>query len=109
MADVILETTVPDAAVTRVLNAFTTITDCHMEISARGHGDPDNEFDGRWDFSIEPQAEGENSKAFGERVLRSLGLAVVKMVDKAEDTVRYRDAVAAVAPPESDVPDDVLT
>ena len=108
MPDVILEVTVPDAAVTKVLDAFTTIADCHMEISARGHGDPVNEFDGRWDFSIDPQAEGENSKAFGERVLRSLGLAVVKMVDKAEDTIRYRDQIAAVVPPESDVPDNIL-
>ena len=108
MADVILEVTIPDAATTKVLNAFTAIADTHLEIHARGSGDPETEFRGKWDFRIDPQAGGETAKDFGERVLRSLGLAVVKMVDLAEDTIRHADAVAAVDPPASDVSDDVL-
>jgi len=110
---VILEVPVPDAAVTQVMGAFTTIVDTHMTLSARGSrdpeaADPEFEFSGKWDFRIDPQEAGENDKQFGERVLRSLGLAVVKMVDLSEDTIRHADAVAAVDPPASDVSDDVL-
>ena len=50
----------------------------------------------------------ETNKEFGERVLRELGKAVVNMVDKAEDMNRYKTEVAAIEPPVSDVPSDVL-
>ena len=109
MPDITLNTLVKEAVQDKVIGAFTTLAGTRMELNARGRGDPENEFDGRWDFTIPEQQEGENLVAFSERFLRSLGIAAVKMVDIAEDTVRYRDAVAAVAPPESDVPDDVLT
>lgn len=109
MADVILTVTIPDAYVTKTLAAFNTIVGCHMTIEARGHGDPEIEFDGRWDFTILPKQTGENNKQFGERVIRELGKAVLKMVDKAEDETRYRTQVAAVVPPASDVPDNILT
>ena len=110
MADVILNITVPDVWVTRVLNAFNIITDTYISIEAKGHApDPDDEFDGRWDFRIEDKQLTETNKQFGERVLRELGKAVVHMVDKAEDDVRYRTEVAAITPPASDVPDDILS
>ena len=109
MADVTLEIIVPDAWVTRVLNAFNTIADTHMTIEARGSGSPETEFDGRWDFRIAVKGPAENNKQFGERVLRELGKAVVNMVDVAEDNVRYRTEVGAITPPVSDVPEDVLT
>ena len=104
MADVILTITIPDAMVTRTLDAFNTITDTHMTIEARR-----DDFDGRWDFHILPKDTGETNKQFGQRVLRELGKAVINMVDKAEDETRYRTEVAAVVPPVSDVPEDVLT
>jgi len=107
MADVILNITVPDAWIVKVLDAFNTITDTHMSIEAGGN--PENEFDGRWDFRIQTKQPAETNKQFGERVLRELGKAVVHMVDKAEDDVRYRNEVAAIEPPSSDVPEDILT
>lgn len=110
MADVILNITIPDAYITRALNAFATIVDTHMTIEARGFAsEPQDEFNGRWDFIIAPKGVGETNKEFGERVLRELGKAVINMVDKAEDETRYRNEVATVAPPESDVPNDILT
>lgn len=111
MSDVILEITVPDAWVTKTLDAFNTIAGTHMTLEARGHTpDPADEFDGRWDFPepIAPKQPGENNKQFGERILRELGKAVVNMVDKTEDETRYRIEVAAIEPPVSDVPDDIL-
>ncbi len=81
-----------------------------MTIEARGSSpDPANDFNARWDFRIAPQQPGETAKQFGQRVLRELGKAVIKMVNKAEDETRYRTQVAAVVPPASDVPDNVLT
>ena len=110
MADVILNITVPDAWVRRVLNAFNTITDTHISLEARGHAsNPEDEFDGRWDFRIENKQPTETNKQFGERVLRELGKAVIHMVDKAEDYTRYKSEVAAIEPPASDVPDDILS
>ncbi len=110
MADVVLNVTVPDAWIVRILNAFNTITDTHMSIEARGHApNSEDEFDGRWDFRIEDKQLTETNKQFGERVLRELGKAVIHMVDKAEDDVRYRNEVTAIIPPSSDVPDDILS
>ena len=110
MADVILNIIVPDMWIIRVLNAFNTITDTHMVIEARSHTpDPADEFDGHWDFRIQDKQPIETNKQFGERVLRELGKAVVHMVDKAEDDVRYRAEVAAITPSISDVPDDILS
>ena len=110
MADVILNITVPDAWVTRVLDAFNIVADTHMIIEARGHApNSEDEFDGRWDFRIEEKQPAENNKQFGERVLRELGKAVVHMVDKTEDYIRYRNEVAAITSPVSDVPEDILT
>ena len=108
MPDITLEILVREAVQDKVVAAFTTLTGCHMELSARGHGDPENEFDGRWDFTIPEQAVGENLVVFSERFVRSLGVAAINLVDKAEDTVRYRDEIAIVAPPVSDVADDIL-
>jgi hypothetical protein len=109
MADVPLTITVPDARVTRVLNAFNKIADTHMMIEARGSSpNPTNDFDARWDFRIAAKTTEETNIQFGQRVLRELGKAVVNMVDKAEDDKRYRTEVASVVPPVSDVPDDIL-
>ena len=105
MADVILEITVPEAWVSKVLNAFNKITGTQMQIEAMGH--PDG-FDGRWSFTIAEKQPDENNKQFGERVLRELGIAVVNMVDIAEDSERYNTAVFAITPPASDVPTDIL-
>jgi len=110
MADVILNIKVPDAWAIKVLNAFNTITDIHISLEARGHASsPEDDFDGRWDFRIENKQPTETNKQFGERVLRELGKAVVHMVDKAKDDIRYRNEVAAITPPSSDVPDDILS
>jgi len=79
-------------------------------IEAKGHApSPEDEFDGHWDFSIEEKQLTENNKQFGERVLRELGKAVVHMVDKAEDYTKYRNEVATIIPPASDVPENILT
>ena len=93
----------------KVLGAFNTVVDTHMTIESQGHAsDPADEFNGRWDFRIDEKNGTENNKQFGERVLRELGKAVVNMVDKAEDDVRYRTEIATISLPVSDVPNDVL-
>lgn len=110
MADVILNITIPDAMTARTLAAFNKIAGTHMTIEARGSSpNPAQDFDTRWDFRIAPKDVAETNKQFGQRVLKELGKAVIKMVDKAEDDIRYRTQVAAVVPPASDVPEDVLT
>ena len=108
MPDVTLTVTVPDAWITKTLGAFNTIADTHMTIEARGHApDPQDEFNGRFDFRIIRDL-GDNDKQWAERVLRELGKAVVKMVDLAEDNVRYREEISSVLPPTENVDDGVL-
>lgn len=107
MPDVTLNIIVPNAWTIKVLDAFNIITDTHITIEARGN--PGNEFDGHWDFRIKEKLPTENNKQFGERVLRELGKAIVNMVDKAEDSVRYRNEVATIIPPSSDVPENILS
>ena len=110
MADVTLNIIVPDAWVIKVLDAFNKIADTHISIEARGHApNPEDDFNGRWDFRIINKQPTETNKQFGERVLRELGKAVVHMVDKAEDYTRYRNEVAAITPPASDVSDNILS
>lgn len=107
MPDVILENKIREVNQPKVLNAFNTITDTYITIKVSGSSE--NEFDGQWDFGIQEKQPTETNKQFGERVLRELGKAIVHMVDKAEDRVRYRAEVAAIEPPASDVPDDILS
>jgi len=109
MADVVLEITVPDWWTTRVLSAFNEVTDEKIIIYIRDPlSDPEHDLDKRWLFTISNKLPTENNKQFGERVLRELGKAVVNMVDKAEDKVRYQAEVDAIEPPVSDVPSDIL-
>lgn len=106
---IILNITVPDEWATKVLEAFEIITGTQMSIESRRFvSNLQDEFDGRWDFVIQSKQPDETNKQFGERVLRELGKAIVCMVDKAEDDVRYRNEVNAIALPSSDVPEDIL-
>lgn len=111
MADVILQIRIPDAYVTKALDAFNKITNTHIGIEARGSSpNPVEDFDGKWDFPkpIAPKNIDETNKQFGERVLRELGKAVINMVILAEKNKNYRETVAAIPLPTSNIPDDIL-
>lgn len=105
MADVVLNITVPEVWTTKVLDAFNAIAGAELILETRNHISYPN---GRWDFRFSGKQPNETDKQFGERVLRELGKAVVNMVDHAEDEVRYKNEVAAIVPPSSDVPTDIL-
>ena len=100
-----LTITIPDAYQARVINAFTEIGGANIEIRADKHH---SNYMADWRFTLADKDAGESIKQYGERVLRELGKAVVNLVDKAEDEQRYRDEVAGIVPPVSDVPDNVL-
>ena len=110
MPDVTLSITIPDAHTTRVLDAFTKVAGAHIEIMAHGDGDSpeDHERFGHWSFTIDPKGVAETQIEFGERVLRTLGIAVLRLVDYAEDQDRYRAAVATIPSADQDVPDNIL-
>lgn len=110
MADVILNVTVPDAWVTKVLDAFNNITDEQIIIYIYNPlSTPERDLNKKWKFTIQSKQSSENNKEFGERVLRELGKAVVNMVDIFEDKLRYEAEVDALSLPISDVPTDILT
>ena len=108
MADVNLQLIIPDAHTIKVLDAFNVIVDNHIKIDVQSSDIRHNDFTGSWDFRIDPKSIEETNKEFGERVLRELGKAMVHLVDKAEDRIRYRNEIDAIDPPASDAPEDVI-
>ena len=100
--------TVPDAAVTPVLEAMEMLAGTHMTLEARGHGNPEEEFDGRWDFTIAEKAAGETQKQFAERFTKELLRASVRLVRQAEEDARYRAEIAEIEPPDVNIPDGVI-
>ena len=107
MPDITLENIVCEAQQPRVIDSFTKITGARIDMMAH-KSTPSAEFNANWSFEIAPQGESENAKQFGERVLRTLGIAVLRLVDYAEDQDRYRAAVATIPSADQDVPDNIL-
>lgn len=103
MADVDLTVTVPEVWQTKVVDSFTTIAGANILIHINKPG-----LNARWKFTIAPKGASETLVQFGSRFLRELGIAYVNAVDKAEDEDRYKAAIAAIPPPISDVPDNIL-
>ena len=108
MPDIDLTITVPEVNQLAVLAAFNRIVGAHLSLEGEKQVNGIS-WHSRWDFNITPKEEDETAQQFSERILCQLGLAVLHMVDMADDEDRYRAAVAAIDPPASDVPDDILT
>lgn len=107
MPDITLEQVVREAQQPKVMSSFTKITGARIDMMAH-KSTPTAEFNANWSFEIDEQGAGENDKQFGERVLRELGIAIIKLVDYAEDQDRYRTEVSALTPAGQDVPDNII-
>lgn len=105
MADIIVSITIPEGYAGKVLNAFNKVAGTHLGIES---DNMENNFHCRWDFQINPKAPSETNIQFGQRVFREFGKAIINMVDKAEDDIRYRNEIAAITAPHSDVPNNIL-
>lgn len=103
MADIVLNITIPEEHQQRVIDAFTLASGKGLQLSVCH-----DVVDGRWNFVIDPKQPDETMKEFGERFLKGLGIAVIRLVDLCEDTQRYRTEIADIDQPSQDVPDDVL-
>ena len=103
MADVALNLNIPDAYVTRAVDAFKGLAGKRIEMMAHGE-----DFNGNWSFQIAPKTGAEDMKQFGTRFFRELGLAAIRMWDYAEDQDRYRDEVRTITPASQDVPDGAI-
>ena len=96
---VILETTIPDAFVSRVVADFTGVLGKSIQVTV------DTRSDGA--FTIEP-VEGEGQKAFGERVLKTLGFQFLKAIEYDASCTAQNEAIEAVPSAHEDVPPDIL-
>ena len=110
MPDVTLENVVREVHQQGLADAFNGLAGKRIEMMAHGDGgNPENpNFNGNWSFTIAPKGESENLKQFGERFLRELGIAALRLWDYAEDQDRYRGEVALITPASQDVPDDAI-
>ena len=107
MADVTVQLTIPEAAVPKVMSAFTKLSGARLSLDADKMVH-DTNFNGRWDFTVAEQG-AETTKQFAVRFILELIKASVKLVDYAEDRDRYSAEVAAITPPAQDVPDNIIT
>jgi len=104
--DVELTITIPDAYVARAIDAFSGVAGARIDMNAHN---PETNFNANWTFAIEPKDGAETLKDFGQRFMKELGLAVIRLWDYAEDQDRYRTAVNLIPSAAQDVPDDLLT
>lgn len=103
MADVTLQITIPDANITRVLAALTTLAGKRLMVEADS---PD--WRGRISYSYAIKGVIETNRDFATRAIKEGIKALVRMVDLAEDEERYRVAVAIIPSPVQDVPDNIV-
>lgn len=103
MADIVLSITIPEEHQQRIVDAFTRASGKELELSANH-----NMFDGRWCFNIDKKQQEETMKQFGERFLRELGKAVIRLVSLYDDSLRYKSEIGEIERPAQDVPDDIL-
>jgi hypothetical protein len=109
MADVVVENTIPDAYVARIVAALPKVVGSHVTVSLRGfqNASDGSDLDGSCDFNL-PTIVGETSMQMGKRIMRHLMLAVCRAVEVGEDKIRADSDHAAVTPPTSDLPDDAV-
>jgi len=108
MADVTVQLTIPEAAVPKVVDAFTKAAGARIDMSAHKSTET-KEFNANWNYSYAEQGDTETAKQFAVRVITEQIKALVRMVDYAEDQDRYRTAVSAIPKAEQDVPDNIIT
>jgi hypothetical protein len=104
MADVILNITVKDAYVARLVTAVQQYANKNIEI--RVLDNPIKISEMPWVY--DSQQSGETLKQFGERMIRKFLIAFVKHYEYNTDVQRYKDDVAAILPPDEDVPGDIV-
>jgi len=103
MADVQLTINIPDAYVTRAVEAFNGLSGKRININVNGE-----DFRGDWRFTIDPKDEAESLKEFGTRFIRELALATVRLWDYAEDQDRYSAEISGLTLPSQNIPDGAI-
>lgn len=104
MADVVLQLTIPDANVERILTALNKLAGKPLSIEATDS----DWWRGIWQYSFEPKTVDETNKDFAVRVIKENIKAMVRMVEYAQDVERYKTIVATVSPPTQTVPDNII-
>ena len=109
MADVILETTIKDAYVTRCAAAIPKVVNSHVTVSIQGfHNRSDGEdISASKSFNV-PVIVGESVKDMAERVTKYLFLSACRTVEISEAKIAEDAAHAAVPPASSDLPDEAI-
>jgi hypothetical protein len=103
MADVELKVTIREQNIPRVLASFTALAGKRIDITVR-----DRDLKADWHITSEPQQVGENTKAYGERVVREFVHSLVSMVELAADKVRYNTEKASIEPASQNTPKNIV-
>ena len=104
MPDAILQITIPEVHITRVLAALNALAGKPLSIEAN---DPDW-WRGIWQYSFAPKAIAETNRDFAARAIKENIKALVRMVEYAQDVEKYKTVVATVPSPAQTVPDNII-
>lgn len=63
---------------------------------------------GIWEWSLNPKSSGETNMQFGQRALRELLVAYVRLIEYHTDVARYNSDISIVSPPEQTVPENIV-
>lgn len=109
MADVILSNKILDVDVQRVLESFLAVGDASFRLQINKRMPSGDRQQSDWTMQIHGKTPVENYQDYGERMLRSLGIMVLRAYDKyLDEKDKYQPAIAAINPPAHDVPDDII-
>jgi len=108
MANVNLIITIPEAKVDDACIGFNKIAaqTCRIEIMIDGVGDSD--FHCHHSITLDKKGVSETNKQLGERILCTLGKAMIKAGQQAIRDEDYKDSIAAVVREIYNMPEDIL-
>ena len=102
MPDISLTVTIPDAHVSRVVDAVTANADRTIKVEVQYGCSPSRT------FSYEPKQVGETNQQFGQRVVAGFIRALVRCHEFAADHQRFVAEQATITQPTESVPDEVV-
>jgi hypothetical protein len=100
MADVIIEVTLKDAHVNKILEAINAYAGVKIGIKPKEGA--------VWSFSYGTKQDGETNKQYGERFVRELIKAFVRTHDYNTDLGRYSSDIDSISLPSHSIPNEIV-
>ena len=97
--------TVPDANVTKVLDAFNGLAGKEILFTILDTALQEEQ----WRYTFLPKQPVENNQDFAVRVIKETIVALIRLQSYAGDKARFEAAIDAIPPATQDVPDNIIS